>query len=62
MQYRIVTRISANERGDELSSGIPSRAAAYHHYVYAAHLLTSVLRLISFRFREKICMTMPYYA
>ncbi|KRX30922.1 hypothetical protein T09_11530 [Trichinella sp. T9] len=33
-----------NERGDELSSGIPPGAAAYHHYVYAAHLLTSVLR------------------
>ncbi|KRX84947.1 hypothetical protein T06_8091 [Trichinella sp. T6] len=33
----------ANERGGELSSGIPHGAAAYHHYVYAAHLLTSVL-------------------
>ncbi|KRY24206.1 hypothetical protein T03_5561 [Trichinella britovi] len=44
MQYRIVTRISANERGGELSSGIPPGAAAYHDYVYATHLLTSVLR------------------
>ncbi|KRX53528.1 hypothetical protein T09_8897 [Trichinella sp. T9] len=34
----------ANERRGELSSGIPPGAAAYHHYVYAAHLLTSVLR------------------
>ncbi|KRY04588.1 hypothetical protein T12_8673 [Trichinella patagoniensis] len=34
----------ANERGGELSSGIPPGAAAYHHDVYAAHLLTSVLR------------------
>ncbi|KRY61108.1 hypothetical protein T03_14526 [Trichinella britovi] len=34
----------ANERGGELSSGIPPGAAAYHHYVYAAHLLNSVLR------------------
>ncbi|KRX31971.1 hypothetical protein T05_6838 [Trichinella murrelli] len=34
----------ANERGGELSSGIPPGAAAYHHYVYAAHMLTSVLR------------------
>ncbi|KRY02833.1 hypothetical protein T12_2778 [Trichinella patagoniensis] len=37
-------RAGANERGGELSSGIPPGAAAYHHYVYAAHLLTSVLR------------------
>ncbi|KRY29303.1 hypothetical protein T01_12942 [Trichinella spiralis] len=34
----------ANERGGELSRGIPSEAAAYQHYVYAAHLLTSVPR------------------
>ncbi|KRX49790.1 hypothetical protein T05_6461 [Trichinella murrelli] len=34
----------AKERGGELSSGISPGAAAYHHYVYAAHLLTSVLR------------------
>ncbi|KRX45493.1 hypothetical protein T05_16058 [Trichinella murrelli] len=67
MQYRIVTGISANERGGELASGIPPGAAAYHHYVYAAHLLTSVLSnlrcfmLISLRFREKICMIMQYY-
>ncbi|KRX31746.1 hypothetical protein T05_164, partial [Trichinella murrelli] len=50
-----------------LASGIPPGAAAYHHYVYAAHLLTSVLSnlrcfmLISLRFREKICMIMQYY-
>ncbi|KRX59181.1 hypothetical protein T06_1978 [Trichinella sp. T6] len=34
----------ANELGGELSSGIPTGAAAYLHDVYAAHLLTSVLR------------------
>ncbi|KRY16676.1 hypothetical protein T12_8069 [Trichinella patagoniensis] len=33
MQYRIVTRISANERGGELSSGVSPGAAAYHHYL-----------------------------
>ncbi|KRY43610.1 hypothetical protein T03_2419 [Trichinella britovi] len=40
----IANRSGANERGGELSSGIPPGAAAYHHYVYAAHMLTSVLR------------------
>ncbi|KRX69832.1 hypothetical protein T06_13001 [Trichinella sp. T6] len=32
-------RVGANKSLDELSSGIPTGAAAYHHYVYAAHLL-----------------------
>ncbi|KRZ53741.1 hypothetical protein T02_7201 [Trichinella nativa] len=38
----------------KLSSGIPTGAAAYYHDVYAAHYN---LRC----FREKICITMPYY-
>ncbi|KRY24349.1 hypothetical protein T01_5416 [Trichinella spiralis] len=29
---------------NQLSSGMPTGAAAYHHYVYAAHLLNYVFR------------------